>query len=95
MSVKAMSKSQIISELANVNNTPRVEIVKFWNSFNQLALEQVKKTGQFRVLDLGKLKIRLNKARTLRNPSTGKIINIPNRTVVKFTVAESVKNLIK
>jgi nucleoid DNA-binding protein len=62
---------------------------------NDLARSQVKHTGQFRVLDLGKLKIRNNKARMMKNPTTGKTINIPSRTVVKFSVASNVKTLIK
>jgi DNA-binding protein HU-beta len=95
MPTKSMSKNQIISKLSIDTGLTKKDVMKVWNSLNDLARSQVKRIGQFRVLDLGKLKLRNNKARTMRSPTTGKTINIPSRTVVKFSVASNVKTLIK
>jgi nucleoid DNA-binding protein len=43
---------------------------------------------------LGKFKVHHRKARMGRNPLTGEEIQIPAKTVVKFTIAKALKNLI-
>jgi len=43
---------------------------------------------------LGKFKVQKRKARMGRNPATGEPIKIPAKTVVKFTVAKSLKDLV-
>ena len=44
---------------------------------------------------LGKFKVVKRKARMGRNPATGEAIKIPAKTVVRFTVAKQLKDLIK
>jgi DNA-binding protein HU-beta len=45
-------------------------------------------------MGLGKFKVQNRKARVGRNPLTGEPVNIPAKTVVKFTVAKSLKDLV-
>jgi DNA-binding protein HU-beta len=91
---KVMTKSQIIATLSDEVKLPRSQVAEILNKLDTLARKEVKKVGQFRVLDLGKLKIRHSKARMGRNPMTGKTIKIPARTRVKFSVSKSVKELV-
>ena len=44
---------------------------------------------------LGKFKVVKRKARMGRNPATGQTIKIPAKTVVKFSVAKNLKDLVK
>lgn len=91
---KVMTKSQIIKVIADEVKLPKSQVAEVMNKLDNLARKEVKKVGQFRVLDLGKLKIRHSKARMGRNPMTGKTIKIPARTRVKFAVSKTVKELV-
>jgi DNA-binding protein HU-beta len=55
----------------------------------------VKKGGEVPLKGLGKFRVVKRKARMGRNPATGEPIKIAAKTVVKFTVAKSLKDLIK
>jgi len=55
----------------------------------------MKKEGEVPLAGLGKFKVSKRQARTGRNPATGEAIQIPAKTVVKFTVAKALKDLIK
>ena len=52
------------------------------------------KTGSFSLAGVGKLVISKRKARTGRNPATGKAIKIPVKAVVKMRVAKAAKEAI-
>jgi len=60
--------------------------------FEEMALSEVKKNGEFSVMNLGKLIKQNRAARMGRNPATGATINIPAKTVVKFRVAKACKD---
>ena len=55
----------------------------------------IKKGGEVPMKGLGKFKVVKRKARMGRNPATGEAIKIPAKTVVRFTVAKALKDLIK
>ena len=91
---KVMTKNQIIKVVADETKLSKKNVAEVMNKLDSLARKEVKKVGQFRVLDLGMLKIRHSKARMGRNPMTGKSIKIPARTRVKFAVSKTVKELV-
>jgi DNA-binding protein HU-beta len=91
---RVMTKTQIINEVANSVKLPKTKVGEIFDKLDSLARREVKRSGQFRVLDLGKLKIRHSKARTGRNPMTGQAIKIPAKTRIKFFTSKSVKELI-
>ena len=54
----------------------------------------IKDGGEVPLKGLGKFKVQNRKARVGRNPLTGEPVQIPAKTVVKFTVAKQLKTLI-
>ena len=89
---KALTKSQIATELAtkaNISKKTAVEILEF---IAQLAYKHAKNT--FTLPGIGKLVLVQRKARTGRNPATGETIQIKAKKVVKFRVAKAAKDAI-
>ena len=57
-------------------------------------LREVKKNGEFTFPGIGKLVKQKRAARIGRNPKTGETIKIKAKTVVKFRVSKTVKDLV-
>src|ERR1019366_5409319 len=57
-------------------------------------IKETKKTGVFVIPGLGRLVKSNPKARMGRNPQTGEAIKIPAKTIVKFRVATTAKDLV-
>jgi DNA-binding protein HU-beta len=88
---KRMTKSQIMSELASRWNVSKRQAGEMYDHFVKLAYEEVKRAGEFVMPALGKMAKKHRAARQGRNPATGATIQIPAKTVVKFSVAKSAK----
>jgi DNA-binding protein HU-beta len=89
---KALSKSQIASELAEKVGITKKQSVQFLEELAGLAYKQAKNT--FTLPGLGKLKLKDRAARMGRNPATGETIQIPAKRVVKFQVSKAAKDSI-
>jgi DNA-binding protein HU-beta len=89
---KALSKSQIATELAESVGITKKQSVQFLDELASLAYKQAK--NSFTVPGLGKLVLVNRKARQGRNPATGETIQIPAKRVVKFRVAKAAKDAI-
>ncbi len=89
---KALTKSQIVSKLAEKFDLPKKTSAAVLEFIAQLACEQAKNT--FTLPGLGKLVLQNRKARMGRNPATGATIKIPAKKVVKFRVAKAAKDAI-
>lgn len=89
-----MSKSQILSTLADKSGLSKKDVANLIDTMTSLAYSEVKKSGEFVVPGIGKL-VKVNrKARQGRNPATGETIQIPAKTVVKFRVAKAAKEAV-
>lgn len=88
---KRLSKSGVISTLAERTELEKRQVKKFLEEFVGLIHEEVKRAGQFSIPDVGKITKRDRKARMGRNPATGESIKIGAKTVLKFRVAKSCK----
>ena len=89
-----MSKSQIISTLADKTGMSKKDVAGLMEAMVTLAFVEVKKSGEFVIHGIGKL-VKVNrKARVGRNPATGAAVNIPAKTVVKFRVAKAAKEAV-
>jgi len=86
-----MSKSQMLSALADATKLSKKEVGSVVEALTELALKEVKKSGVFVVPGIGKLVKVHRKERMGRNPATGASIKIPAKTVVKFRVAKAAK----
>lgn len=89
---KAMSKSAIVSYMADKLDLQKKVVNSFFEEFTKLAFKEAK--NAFTIPGIGKLVLVHRKARKGRNPATGEVINIPAKTVVKFKVSKVCKDAI-
>ncbi len=91
---KALTKAQIIAQLAEKNELTKKQIAAVLESFAELAYKETKKNKKFTIPGIGILKLNKRKARMGRNPATGEAIKIPAKTAVKMTVSKACKEAI-
>ncbi len=89
---KKMTKSALVSHLAEQNELSRRQVVAFMDTLVDTAYKQAK--NGFTIPGIGKLVLVKRKARMGRNPATGEAIKIPAKTVVKFRIAKQAKDAI-
>jgi len=89
---KSMTKSQIISHLADKTKTTKKVAGQFLEELVKLSYKEAKK--EFVLPGLGKLKVAQRNQRMGRNPATGESIVIPARKVLKFRIAKAAKDAI-
>lgn len=87
-----MSKTQVVAALADATDMSKKDVKEFLDTYEAMALKEVKKNGEFPVMNLGKMLKQNRKARMGRNPATGEAIKIPAKTVVKFRLAKAAKD---
>ena len=74
--------------------TDQQAIAAFLDLLAETAIKETKKSGVFVIPGIGRLVKAERKARMGRNPQTGEAIKIKAKTVVKFRVAKSAKDVI-
>ncbi len=89
---KSMSKSALVTHLAEANEMTRKQVIAFMDSLVVTAYKEAK--NGFTLPGVGKLVLVKRKARMGRNPATGEKIKIPAKRVVKFRVAKAAKDAI-
>jgi DNA-binding protein HU-beta len=89
-----MTKSQIVSHLAEKVGIPKKTAAAVLVELVTVATKEAKSSGQFVVPGLGKAVKANRKARMGRNPQTGEAIKIPAKTVVKFRLAKAFKEAV-
>ena len=87
-----MTKSQIMAELATRWNVSKRQAGEMYDQLVNLVYGEVKRAGEFVMPGLGKMAKKHRAARQGRNPATGETIQIPAKTVVKFSVGKAVKD---
>jgi len=93
--IHGMTKTELITTLAAASGAEKKQAKIFLESLTALVEKQVKKGGEVPMSGLGKFKVVKRKARMGRNPATGEPIKIPAKTVVKFSVAKNLKDMVK
>ena len=89
---KVMSKSAVVSHLADKAELSKKVIGSLLEELAGLATRECKTAGQFVIPGIGKAVKSNRKARMGRNPQTGDAIKIPAKTVVKFRLAKAFKD---
>jgi len=89
-----MTRTELIDRLATETNTERKDSKAFLDALTLIIENEIKAGGEVPLKGLGKFKVQNRKARVGRNPLTGEPVQIPAKTVVKFTVAKQLKMLI-
>jgi DNA-binding protein HU-beta len=87
---KAMTKSQIMSAIADKCDMTKKDAAGVLDALTQLAYKEAK--NGFTIPGLGKLVVVNRKARWGRNPATGEKIRIKAKRVLKFRVAKAAKD---
>ena len=89
---KALTKSQMLSTLAEKCDITKKDAAAFVETLVELAYKEAK--NGFTIPGLGKLVLQNRKARMGRNPATGETIQIPAKTVLKFRIAKAAKDAV-
>jgi DNA-binding protein HU-beta len=89
---KALTKSQIVTSLAESVGLTKKQAVQILEALVALAYKNAK--NSFTIPGLGKIVLVNRKARMGRNPATGETIKIAAKRVVKFRVAKAAKDAI-
>ena len=92
---RRMGKSELFSHFAERFEVKRTQSREFFDELATLCEKELKRSGEFVLPGMVKLVVQKRKARMGRNPATGEPIKIPAKTVVRFTVAKALKDLIK
>ncbi len=88
----ALTKSQVLMQLAEANGITKTAAADFLESLVELAYKEA--ANGFTIPGLGKLVVVDRKARMGRNPATGESIHIPAKRVLKFRIAKAAKDAI-
>lgn len=87
---KMMTKSQIVSHLAQKTGVTKATANSFLEELAKLAAREAK--NGFTIPGIGKVVLVQRKARMGRNPRTGEPIKIPAKRVVRFRIAKAFKD---
>ena len=89
-----MTRTEVIDALSQRMSCDKREAKQFLEVLTELIENTIRQGGEVPLKGLGKFKVQNRKARVGRNPLSGQEIQIPAKTVVKFTLAKSLKDLI-
>lgn len=89
---KRMSQSEVYNHFAEKTGMKRAQVKEFFEELSNLAMSEVKGSGEFVLPGFGKLVLSERKAREGRNPQTGETIQIPAKTTLKFRVGKGMKD---
>lgn len=90
-----MTKTELIQALSGAAQLEKKQAKMFLEGLTSVVEKTIKKGGEVPIRGLGKFRVQRRKARIGRNPATGEPIKIPAKTVVKFTVAKALKDIVK
>ena len=88
---KQMTKAQIAGYIASKFELTKKTSVAILEELASLAAKQAR--NGFTFPGVGKLVVVKRKARMGRNPQTGEAIKIPAKTVLKFRISKSMKEM--
>ncbi|MGI8466964.1 MAG: HU family DNA-binding protein [Pyrinomonadaceae bacterium] len=91
---KKMTQTEIVNHLADKTGLKKAQAKEFFTALSAMAINEVKKSGEFTLPGFGKLVKATRKAREGRNPATGETIKIGAKTTVKFRVGKAMKDAI-
>jgi nucleoid DNA-binding protein len=90
-----MFKTDLINAIASKTGGTKAASEAFLDSFVEVVIASLKKGEDVSLIGFGSFKVVPTKAKTGRNPRTGKEIKIPAGKKVKFTVGKVLKDTIK
>jgi DNA-binding protein HU-beta len=95
MAAKPLSKTKIVSHLAEKIGASKKSVVTFFDELHKLAVKEAKgSAGKFVIPGIGRVVKAHRKARMGRNPQTGEAIKIKAKTVVRLRPAKVLKDAV-
>ncbi len=86
-----MTKADLIATVAKEAKIPKVAAEKALNAFTGSVMKALKKGDKLTLTGFGTFSVARRRARTGRNPQTGKEIKIPAAKVAKFKAGKELK----
>ncbi len=83
-----MTKNELIAAIAEQTGKPKTDVSAILAALAEVSTKALKDGGDVTLGGIGKLASAKRDARQARNPSTGAMIDVPAKTVVKFKVAK-------
>lgn len=83
-----MTKNELIAAIAEGTGKTKADVGAILTSLAATVANTLKDGGDVTLGGIGKLSAAKREARQARNPSTGAMIDVPAKTVVKFKVAK-------
>ena len=90
-----MTKADLVEKMAKDAGISKAAAGKALDSFIEGVVKSVKKGNKVALIGFGTFSVAKRKARTGRNPQTGKPIQIPARKVPKFSAGKTFKDAVK
>jgi len=88
-----MVRSELLQKLCNLNpNILRRDIEKILNIIFIEILEALCRGENIEIRGFGKYKTTIRKARTGRNPKNGNLVQIPEKTAIKWKMSKTFFN---
>ena len=95
MAAKPLSKTKIVSHLAEKTSLPKKTAALFFEELFKLAVKEAKgSAGKFVIPGFGRVVKAHRKARIGRNPQTGEAIKIKAKTVVRLRPSKALKDAV-
>lgn len=90
----SLTKKDLIRSIANGTDLSQPHVEAVLNHLTETAQAELSEGREVVIPGIGKFSTQLREARQGRNPKTGESIDIPAKTVVKFTVAKALKDAV-
>ena len=90
-----MTKGELIASVGKEAKLSRVSAEKAINAFTNAVMKALKKGDKLTLTGFGTFSVAKRKARSGRNPQTGKEIKIPATRVAKFKAGNLLKSAVK
>ena len=87
-----MKKQELLSQLSEKSGLSKADAQKFLDSLTEVLHEGVRSGEKVSLPQIGHFELKINKARTGRNPATGEAMDIAESKSVKFKVSKSFKD---
>ncbi|MBX9910856.1 MAG: HU family DNA-binding protein [Beijerinckiaceae bacterium] len=89
-----MTKNGLIAAVAEDAAKSKTDVVAVLTSLAAIVSTTLKGGGELTLGGIGRLSAAKRDARQARNPSTGAVIDVPAKTVVKFKVARDLADAV-
>jgi len=90
-----MTKAELIASIAKETKISKALAEKAINTFTNSVTKALKKGDKLTLTGFGTFSVAKRRARTGRNPQTGKEIKIPANKVAKFKAGKMLKSAVK